>query len=159
MMPKEIKPIKRSAALAPLSREHHDGLLFVWKIKEGIKKEIELQRLIRFGEWFWKEDLYNHFEKEEAVLSKVLKDHPMFLQMLAEHTILRKLFNNIHLANNYKDLESLAQILNDHIRFEERQLFNEAEKLASPEELLEILELLKEEKSCGFWEDEFWSKE
>ena len=32
----EIKPLKRSKELAPLSREHHDGLLFAWKIKQGL---------------------------------------------------------------------------------------------------------------------------
>jgi hypothetical protein len=33
-MLEEIKPIKRSEQLAPLSREHHDGLMYKRRIKK-----------------------------------------------------------------------------------------------------------------------------
>lgn len=32
--------MKRNENLIPLSREHHYGLLCVWKIREGVKKKI-----------------------------------------------------------------------------------------------------------------------
>ncbi len=35
-------PIKRSEFLIQLSRDHHFTLLFCWKIKEGLKKDIPL---------------------------------------------------------------------------------------------------------------------
>ena len=41
---KEIKPIKRSKQLAPLSREHHDGLMYVWKIREVLLPSAVLYR-------------------------------------------------------------------------------------------------------------------
>jgi hypothetical protein len=53
----EIKPIKRSAALSPLSREHHEGLLFAWKIRQGLQKNIDPERISKFTKWFWDTDL------------------------------------------------------------------------------------------------------
>jgi len=38
-------PIKRSIALQPLSREHHHGLLLCWKIRTGLKKGIDIDRI------------------------------------------------------------------------------------------------------------------
>ena len=35
------KPLKRHAGLVELSRDHHHGLLLSWKIRQGLKKEIE----------------------------------------------------------------------------------------------------------------------
>ena len=67
-MDQNIKPIKRSTQLAPLSREHHEGLLFVWKIRQGIKKEVHPERMIAFVQWFWSTELEPHFRKEENVL-------------------------------------------------------------------------------------------
>ena len=33
-------PIKRTSSLISYSKEHHFGLLLVWKIRQGIKREI-----------------------------------------------------------------------------------------------------------------------
>jgi len=38
-------PIKRNEALKPLSRDHHHGLLLCWKIRQGIKLNIEPERI------------------------------------------------------------------------------------------------------------------
>lgn len=42
------KPIKRHTALKPLSREHHHGLLLSWKIREGLKRNIEIPRIKKY---------------------------------------------------------------------------------------------------------------
>ena len=38
-------PIKRSQALIQFSREHHFGLLLVWKMRQGLKENIEPIRI------------------------------------------------------------------------------------------------------------------
>jgi len=155
----EIKPIKRCEELAPLSREHHDGLLAVWKIKQGIKKEIEIGRIISFCHWFFQTELKSHTEKEEQFLPKLLHaEHPMLQRMFAEHKQVHQMFDALSDNTTYNDLEILANALNDHIRFEERQLFNEVEKLATPEDLQIIAQQLKDDSSCAVWRDEFWLK-
>jgi len=63
----EIKPIKRSKELAPLSREHHDGLLFAWKIKQGLANKTSIATLCSYTRWFWTNHMKPHFKDEEKV--------------------------------------------------------------------------------------------
>lgn len=54
------------------------------------------------------------------------------------------------------DLEVIAQAVNNHIRFEERQLFNEIEKVVPHEELRNLL-IEEHSVSDQEWKDEFWT--
>ncbi len=164
-MADKIKPIRRSPQLAPLSREHHEGLLAVWKIRQGILKGVPAARISLFVQWFWQAHLQRHFEKEERALIPVLsRPHPLVQRMCAEHEEIKKLVaenrgrgdGETGSAQVLKKLERLAQLLHDHIRFEERQLFGEVEKAASEEQLQLLFEQLKDEKKTAVWEDEFW---
>src|SRR4028118_1117016 len=108
----EIKPIKRCEELAPLSREHHEGLLFVWKIRQGIRKEISSERIISFCKWFWQSALEEHFKQEEKLFVRAMHlEHPMLQQMLEEHRLLRDMFASVA-TYSYAKLETLASALN-----------------------------------------------
>jgi hypothetical protein len=41
-------PIKRTSSLISYSKEHHFGLLLVWKIRQGIKREIITERIANY---------------------------------------------------------------------------------------------------------------
>lgn len=152
-------PIKRSTQLAPLSREHHEGLLAAWKIRQGIAKTIEPERIVAFVYWFWQQHLQAHFKKEETAFPIVFSpEHPLMQQMLQEHRSIENLVQEVKQHEDLKKLEQLAQLITAHIRFEERQLFGEVEKAASPEQLQTLAELLQDEKTEAVWEDEFWIK-
>ncbi|MGZ3852846.1 MAG: hemerythrin domain-containing protein [Flavisolibacter sp.] len=158
-MSKEVKPIKRSKQLTPLSKDHHDGLLFAWKIKQGLKNGADIRLIAEYVQWFWKNHLAEHFREEEQILAPHLPhDNDLLLQMLEEHQEIEAM---VHINENIPDatlLEGLAQAIDDHIRFEERQLFPYVEKVVSEEELNAIYEQLpKEKKECAKWEREFWS--
>lgn len=155
-MAKEIKPIKRSTELTQLSKEHHEALLLVWKIRQGIRKGVEPERIAKYCRWFWEAHLVGHFQREEELLPLVLpKDHPLLRKMLDDHDVIQRRVKGLP-DQNPEVLELLAQSINDHVRFEERQLFNEVEKLATPEQLALIAEGLNEDESAPVWEDEFW---
>ena len=66
----------------------------------------------------------------------------------------------IHINKNIADeinLLSIADKVNDHIRFEERLLFPHIEKQLSQYQLDYILKkLMVDSPSCGEWKDEFW---
>ena len=47
------KPLKRHKALQPLSRDHHHGLLLSWKIRSGFKKNIDVERIKVYADWFY----------------------------------------------------------------------------------------------------------
>ena len=152
------QPIKRSKQLAILSREHHDGLLFVFKIKEGVKFEIDAKRITNY--WFWENDLKNHFEKEEAALTKILPvDHPMMIRMLDDHEAIKAKLKELVLYPSHHELSRLAQIVSYHIRFEERELFTQVESLATGQQLEQLAtDLLESKTECLAWDDEFWVK-
>jgi hemerythrin-like domain-containing protein len=159
-MGNETNPIKRSPQLTPLSREHHEGLLFGWKIKQGLKKGTDINTIGRFVQWFWVSHLLEHFRLEEQVLAAYMPAGDLQVdRMINEHQEIEAL---IHINVNIVDEANLLKIADavaDHIRFEEREFFPHAESTISLENLDKIYEQLSIEKALpGNWKDEFWMK-
>ena len=157
-MSKETTPIKRSRQLSPLSRDHHEGLLLVWKIRQGLRNGTDINLIADYTKWFWQKDLENHFREEEEILAPYLNGEPMIKRMFEEHQLIQ---TRIHDENTVTEesLLQLATLVNDHIRFEERQLFPLAEKMITEEDLDAIESQLKrDKKETGVWENEFWLK-
>lgn len=153
----EKKPIKRHKALQPLSREHHHGLLLCWKIRTGFSKETAVERIKKYADWFFENHLVAHFEMEEKYVFPLLgKDAPLAQKAIAQHRNLERLFNsNVDLK---KTLISIETELNKHIRFEERILFNEIQKVADETQLQIIENIHREIPKMEDWKDEFWLK-
>lgn len=149
-------PIKRHEALKALSREHHHGLLLSWKIREGLKRDIDPARIKRYTDWFWNAHLKSHFEIEEKYVFSILPaDHELVVQALSEHRQLEELFHSS--LQNSEDLTSLATTLDQHIRFEERMLFGHIQEVATPDQL-KLVEKHHSgsDSNCENWDDEFW---
>jgi len=147
--------IKRTEYLKPLSRDHHHGLLLCWKIKTGFSKGVSAQRIKTYADWFYKSHLIPHFEAEEKFVFPILgNDNEMIRQALNEHRLLTGLFSD---SSDIEDsLKKIQSELEKHIRFEERTLFNEIEKAASPGQLKEFEQNHTEEKFTENLNDEFW---
>ncbi|MBK6398906.1 MAG: hemerythrin domain-containing protein [Bacteroidetes bacterium] len=147
-------PIKRHNSLQPLSRDHHDGLLLKWKINKGLSKGVDVSRIQKYVDWFFKEHLIPHFRIEEDHLFTIDKESSSVKQALLQHKELVEVFNI-----EIKDAETLIKIgdlLEEHIRFEERVLFNELQTKATESELKEIEVLHYKGTSCDLVEDKFW---
>lgn len=159
-MKPEIKPIKRSEQLAPLSREHHDGLLFAWKIKQGIDNHTPLEKLRQYALWYWRHHIKPHFYQEEKILLPYLPaDNPQAKRMLEEHDHIRELILGLDDEPDKRTLVILADLVNHHIRFEERELFATLEEILPPEKLDEIFRQLEKHPVHGEeWKDEFWGR-
>lgn len=156
----ETKPIKRSKELAPLSREHHDGLLFIWKINQGLANDAPVEVMRNYARWFWVNHIKPHFKDEEKVLVQFLPaDNPLVMQMIKEHLEIRDLILSLDREPDKGALKILVDFLNKHIRFEERQLFAYAEETLTKEQLALIYQQLADEPLCDTeWKDEFWVK-
>lgn len=156
----EIKPIKRSKELAPLSREHHDGLLYAWKIKQGLANGTPVETLCNYTRWFWSNHIKPHFKDEEKVLVKFLPaGNPLVQQMMTEHAQIRDLVISLDKIPDSNALKLLSEFINSHIRFEERELFPYVEKTLTPEQLNEIYNDLPQDLHCDTeWKDEFWAR-
>ena len=150
------KPLKRSLPLIPISREHHHGLLLAWKIREGLKYKITLDRIKKYTDWFWESHLLPHFEFEEKYIFPILeKNNDLIKIVLQEHTKLKQLFSSKKVDK--ENLLSIQKELTAHIRFEERILFKKIESVAS-ESQLKLIETAHSEIINDDWHDEFWLK-
>jgi iron-sulfur cluster repair protein YtfE (RIC family) len=151
-----IEPIKRHHSLKPMSRDHHHGLLFCWKIRQGFKRGIQLDRIRHYADWFWQNHLAPHFATEEQHVFPILGDNnEMVKKALTEHRRLKRLFELE--KENSKALGLIEEELEKHIRFEERILFNEIQQRATPEQLIEIEKHHHGPENRAVWGDKFWT--
>ncbi len=157
------KPIKRNENILKLSKEHHFSLLFCWKIRQGLKTEIATSRIIEYVQYFKTHFLLPHFREEEVFLFASLNDK-WVKKAIEQHkqinNLISKLSNNIE-ANSNEQLEKLANLVDDHVSYEERQLFPHMEKTLSDEQLEAIGKQLNDEHALPLkdeYKDEFWIK-
>jgi len=151
----ETKPIKRDKNLQGVSREHHHGLLLCWKIRTGFSKGIDVKRIKRYADWFFKTHLVPHFDLEEKYMFPILgNENELVKKALAEHRRLIRLFSETEEVS--KSLSLIEEELERHIRFEERMLFNEIQEIATKQQLITISKLHTDEKFIDNTNDEFW---
>lgn len=154
---KTRKPIKRHNALQPFSRQHHFGLLFSWKLRKGFSQNIPLERLTKFADWFYENEIKPHFEDEEQHLFPIMEPgNELVERALKEHRRIKRLFKNK--KDPERSLHRLEEELDAHIRFEERVLFNEIQKVATPEQLAKVEEIHQEPAVILEYEDQFWEE-
>jgi len=155
------KPLKRHQAIVSFSRDHHFGLLLVWKIRQGLKKAINPERISNYVTFFYREDLEKHFDEEEKLLfSKLSVDDLLRRRAEVDHLAIYALAAAIE---QRKDdpilLKHMADTLEEHIRFEERELFKHLQKRISETEL-KLIEARFSNNSKAIdekWKDVFWA--
>ena len=159
-MTENIQPIKRSPQLAPLSREHHEGLLLVWKIQQGLRFNVDPERIRKYILWYWQNHIKPHFYQEEKILQPYIPaDNELLQRMIKEHELIREFILGLDKEANKEIFSSLATLLSDHIRFEERKLFAYLEQILSKDQLDVIFTELEEHPVCDDeWKDEFWER-
>ena len=96
-----------------------------------------------------------HFELEEKYVFPILgADNKLIKKALAEHRRLERLFKQT--TDQEKSLGLIEEELEAHIRFEERILFVEIQKIATKEELVKINEIHVKEAFVERDDDLFW---
>lgn len=150
-----LKPLKRHEALKPLSREHHHGLLLAWKIRSGLSKNIALERIKTYADWFYKNHLIPHFELEETEIFTILApNHDLVQKALEDHKRIHHLFSKA--ADLDSALPAIEKAVNDHIRFEERILIPEIQNHATEAQMAHIEKIHQPEDFKDNLDDEFW---
>lgn len=152
--------MKRHESIVTLSREHHFGLLFCWKIRQGVKKQVPAERIQPYIKYFWENHLQKHFEEEETLLFILMQDS-LVEEAIAEHKHIRQLMRAFFTTETVDptQLNILADTLDNHIRFEERILFPHMEEKLSEEKLAELgsrLHELHPIREKDDYPDEFW---
>ena len=130
--------MKRHTALLQLSREHHTALKLARQARfafdAGLEEAVtQAARVVREA---FAEELEPHFRAEEEDLLPALAAAgaaDLVRRTLDEHAELRDL--NRRLAEPDVDtLGRFAALLNEHVRFEERELFEAAQQLLYPDD-------------------------
>lgn len=144
-----------------MSRDHHVALLFCWKIRQGVKLSADEKRINQYVLHFWENHLRQHFQEEENILF-ILKEDALCQKAVMEHREIEQIIDAMKdNAASEVMLSSLADLLDQHIRFEERTLFPHLEQKLSPEQLQIIGETIEQSHSNSSpdkYEDEFWKK-
>jgi len=125
--------MKRSAALQPLSREHHTALTMAKACEQAALSgdDALVNRVCRRVVRSYSSELARHFQNEEDALLPKLRGTDAFAlieRTLADHQQLREKFEVLK-QNDAETLGSFGRCLAAHVRFEERELFPVLEKL------------------------------
>jgi len=157
-MPKSISPLTR---LDALSKEHQDGLLFVWKIRQGLTNDVAIELVADYCIWYWKNHIKPHFYSEEQVLFSFLpQDDGLVYRLKNQRNDLRELFMELTKSPDTLLVGMLASLFEFHIRFEERIFLPYLDQRLSATELDTLVSLLENFPSSDeSWKDAFWLTE
>jgi iron-sulfur cluster repair protein YtfE (RIC family) len=140
--------MKRHESLAPLSREHHEGLILAQLLKKGAPAyrglPTDLAGKLSYAREMFERILEGHFMLEEKMLDMLSGQHgdidTMAAQIREEHQRLVSRFHELSFldASLENRLDELGHELEAHIRTEERILFPAMQERCSSNELESI---------------------
>jgi len=144
--------MKRHKSLYSLSHDHHHGLILANLIKKnapGYKNlpktfEGKVEYLINFYET----ELINHFREEEEILFPAVKGRNenldnLFKDIFDDHNQFHSLIKKIKVKADVELLDNFGNLLDDHIRKEERELFRLVQEVLNDDELQKLESELK----------------
>ncbi len=134
----------RDRALVPLSHQHQHALALCVRIERALQAgatnadtwQVEIDRGCE-------QEIKFHFAAEEQVLFPSARRFsqlmPLVDELIQEHGQLRKHFAQAKKrAMDSRELGKFAKLLSQHIRKEEKQLFEAMQKLLSPQDLTAV---------------------
>ncbi len=134
----------RDPSLVPLSHQHQHALalcVFLHRAREAGAPDLAHwnQEIARAFE----QDIHAHFEAEENILFPAARNVsalvPLVEELLAEHALLRDYAQRAASSElEADDLPAFAALLDDHIRKEERQLFEQMQEALPGETLAQL---------------------
>lgn len=153
--------MKRHDNLQPLSRQHHNELMACLLLRKGIKKKADLGIMQDFIRQFWKADLSEHVALEERKLIPFLMSYSDFRSYAAilhnEHELIQHIYErNSNGQISYRNLELFAETLEQHIRFEERVVFEHMQDDLPEETWKNLLVSDTKQNDCASFPIKFW---
>ncbi len=140
--------MKRHKGLVSISHDHFHGLMLAQLIKKNAPEYKDLPNdttgKVAYAIKFYNEELIPHFYLEENVLYPAVKGRNkevdnLFEEMKKEHKQITSLVNKLKEEGDFEDkLDKLGNVLADHIRKEERVIFQKVQALLSDEELIQL---------------------
>jgi hemerythrin-like domain-containing protein len=120
--------MKRTPALAPLSRDHHHALVIAARLRRATPETAATLRDAFLD--YWERDGNQHFREEEEILLPTYAAHanpyhPLVARVLVDHVEIRALADRLQREADpvLACVQELGVQLADHVRLEERELF------------------------------------
>lgn len=140
---------RRNDALIPLSHDHHHALAQARRLRDVSKMEDLTQRRNLVNDFinFYFGSAIRHFHEEEELFFAPLVDEPRardhVVRAVSDHLRLHALVRTLkrQLSEGEADpatIGKIAELLTDHVRFEEQQLFPLIEELISADHLKDL---------------------
>ena len=108
------------------SKEHHESILFAWRIKREIKNNTDIEVVRKYIGFFWKKVLINHLEAEKELLLKHLETNSTIKSKIeTEHESIMSLADRVMKKHSEEKalFLNLAEKIREQIYFEEAVLF------------------------------------
>ncbi|MGY4689142.1 hemerythrin domain-containing protein [Salibacterium sp. K-3] len=149
------KGIKRHKSLYSLSHHHHEGLFLALNLRrvETEKARYSMEQVAADVKNFWISGGKQHFREEEEILLPAYAEYesvdlPEIKTMLTDHIRIRALMTSIikSAEPSVDKMHQLGEILETHIRLEERVIFPYIEQTLPEEKLQELAQKLQEQE-------------
>lgn len=155
---------KRSEYLRKITWEHHQALRYALHIRKGVANGTPCEVLAGYVRAVSEQHLEPHFVEEERALFSRLdeshRDYPVLRRVLDEHRTLPVLAREIgeRDGHNRDQVASFAQMIVDHVRLEEKELFPWVEQCLTETALRAAQAQIEQMHSATEldWSDEFW---
>jgi hemerythrin-like domain-containing protein len=153
------RSLKRHEALLPLSRDHHFALIYALSLRRAAEAPLGAGRgAVATAESFlsfYDEELLGHMaDEEEALLPLATEASPEGAsRLVAEHEDIRERTAILRQAleeggDPRGPMKDIGDLLHDHVRFEERVLFETFQSGLSETQLLAIRRALDDHRSA-----------
>jgi hemerythrin-like domain-containing protein len=123
--------VKRSPSLIPLSHDHHHALVAARRLRLAADRDDAAAEAAAFARFFSEESVPHFREEEERLFPLVAfsdEARPLVVRALLEHQQLHALVRELSSGERAR-LHEAAELLEAHVRFEERELFPLIERL------------------------------
>jgi hemerythrin-like domain-containing protein len=131
----------RDASLIPLSHQHHNALAQCVLTRRSLASDSSAENVAKLAKRItdrFEIELVNHFQVEERVLFPVCGALPIINELLSEHRAIESLVAQLRTGPTADLLEQFCELLPAHIRKEERDLFEQVQRVL-PREVLDAL--------------------
>jgi iron-sulfur cluster repair protein YtfE (RIC family) len=132
----------RDRSLIPLSHTHHHALALCVQIRRGLSGGSAASAVLGLADSVvshFQTEMREHFHCEETIvfpaLSCIEDLRPVIAELLHEHRELAAMVEHLRSEPDVQRLEVFAEMLTQHVRKEERILFEQAQRLLSREDL------------------------
>lgn len=145
--------MKRHENLIGLSHDHHHGLRLAQLIKKDAPEYKDMPNdidgKVQYTINTWAQELKYHFKNEEEILFPAVENRDekideLIDEILIEHEEIEYKIKQLQTSEDKAEiLNDLGYILEQHIRKEERELFDRIQEVFGEEELNKLIEKIE----------------